>query len=388
MVGHIHIYGEIGSQVTLNSVLKEIDPKFDEYILHVHSGGGDVFEGYAIYNAIKNTGKNITAHIEGVCASITTLIVSAAQKIIMNTKSQFMIHNPRIASMSGESKDLRNVAAQLDRIKSQLIDSWLGRTSLSVEQLSEMYDRETWLTPEQAVEMGFADEVQEVLKAVASFDINNYKMVTEDKTPAIIQAIENLGNKISEWLKPKNVRSVKNMVVTLGDGTPITVDSEDGDWVGKRAFYQDGSPVPPGDYVLDGGSKFTVGEDLTITTVEQPEAKAAETPEDMKLKEQLEASEAKASALENQIKELQSALEARNDVAVKAEAKAKSFENKFQTDLKAVQDELAKIKNTTVGDQSLPDLGAKKGFNPGAPVVNDPMTAFFKNAVLDKRNTD
>lgn len=390
MTGHVYLFGEIGKQVTLNTVLKEIDPKFTNYVLHVHSPGGDVFEGYAIYNALKNTGKEITGHIEGVCASITTLIVSAASKIIMNTKSQFMIHNPRISNMSGESKDLRNVAAQLDKIKTQLIDSWLGRTSLSVEQLSEMYDNETWLTPEQAKAFGFVDEIQEVLKAVASFDLNNYKMVTEDKTPTILQAIDNLGNRISASIASifKNKAEIKNMTDTLADGTVIQVESEDGDWTGKKVTYSDGSNLPPGDYTLASGKTMTVGEESKIASVKEAEAKSTETPEDMELKSKLESAEAKNAAYETKIKELESALTARNDVAAKAEAKAKSFENKFVTELKQVQDELAKIKNTTVGDTTPVDLGAKKGFDPSAPIINDPMTAFFKQSILSKRNTD
>ena len=106
MTGNIYIYGEIGNQVTLDTVLKDITPEASEYIVHIISQGGDVFEGYAIYNAIKNTGKNITVHIEGVCASIATLIAATGNKIIMNTKSQFMIHNPRIGAMAGEIKRL------------------------------------------------------------------------------------------------------------------------------------------------------------------------------------------------------------------------------------------------------------------------------------------
>ena len=159
MVQDVFIYGEIGKQVTLDTVLEKITPKATGYTVHIISNGGDVFEGYAIYNALKNTGKEITVFIEGVCASIATLIASVAPKgkVLMNDKAQFMIHNPRVSNTSGDSKDLRNVAGQLDRIKAQLIDSWVGRTSLSREQLSEMYDNETWLTPEQAETFGFVE---------------------------------------------------------------------------------------------------------------------------------------------------------------------------------------------------------------------------------------
>lgn len=371
MTGHIYIYGEIGKQVTLDTVLKEITPKASDYVVHIHSNGGDVFEGYAIYNAIKNTGKEISVFIEGVCASIATLIASSASpgKIIMNTKSQFMIHNPRISSMSGDSKDLRSVAGQLDKIKSQLIDSWIGRTSLNQEQLSKMYDNETWLTPEQAKEMGFVDEVQEVLKAVASADIKKFKYMEDKKSfiKEIIKSIENFWNP-------------KNLTDTLADGTVIVVPDEE-PWTGKSITTEEGSPLPPGEHTLASGRTVVVGEDGNVSEVREPEAKTEQeepaNEEDMKLKAELETAQAR-------IKELESALQATSDGKTKAEAKAKSFENKMNTELKALSEKLAKIENTTVGDTTPPDKGVKNTIpSQSLNGIADPMQRFFAQVVND-----
>jgi ATP-dependent protease ClpP protease subunit len=375
VIGHIYIYGEVGKQVTLDTVLQSITPKASSYVVHIISNGGDVFEGYAIYNAIKNTGKDITVHIEGVCASIATLIAAAGSKIIMNTKSQFMIHNPRIASMGGDSKDLRNVAAQLDKIKSQLIDSWVGRTSLSVEQLSNMYDHETWLTPEQAKEMGFVDDVQEILKAAASADIKKHYHMEHN---TILAAIQNLGNRINGLFAPKNVTD------TLADGTVVSVP-EEGDWTGKPITLEDGTPLPDGEYTLDGGRMITVAGG-TIATVKDPEAKTEETPEDMDLKEKLAAAEARATALEARNKELESAIEASTKTAQTAEAKAKSFENKLNTEVKNLSVELEKLKNTTAGDTTPPAKAIKQ--SNGLPVAQDGFQRFIQEKVINPRNTD
>ena len=374
MTGHIYIYGEVGKQVTLDTVLKEISPKNSEYIVHIHSPGGDVFEGYAIYNAIKNTGKNITVQIEGVCASIATLIAAAGSKIIMNAKSQFMVHNPKITSVSGDHKDLRNVAAQLERIKTQLIESWLGRTSLSVEQLSQMYDNETWLTPEQAKDLGFVDEVQEVLKAVASADFKYYKHMN-DKT-SILNSIRKLFNQLFD-------EEPKNMTDTLSDGKVIVIQSEDGDWTGKKVTLEDGSPLPAGEHTLASGRTITVDDTGAITEVKEPEAKTEEEPEnteDMKVKEENE-------QLKARIKELESALEAQSNTAAKAEAKAKTFENKLNIELPTLKAEIDKLKNTTVGDTTPPAKATKLPFE-GQPQGKDPLAEFFKNRVRDVRNTD
>lgn len=368
MVQDIYIYGEVGKQVTLDTVLKDITPKASGYIVHIHSNGGDVFEGYAIYNALKNTGKEITVYVEGTCASIATLIASAGNKIIMNTKSAWMIHSPRIASMSGTSKDLRNVAGQLDKIESQLIDSWVGRTNLTREQLTVMYDQETWLTPEQAVEMGFADGVQEVLKAVASADLKKYKYMEDRKT--LIGTIKNM---LNEFLSPK----ITNVVMTLVDGTKI--QAPEGDWAGQAILLEDGSALPPGDYTLDSGATFTIGADgMCVSSPMEPQSLTEDQPTDeMKTQEQLAAALAK-------IQELESALQATTASKDKAEAKARTFENKYTSDLKAIQDKLAKLEGTTAGDQALPDLGIKNTFNP-TPSVPDPMRELFGKLIIDPR---
>jgi ATP-dependent Clp protease protease subunit len=367
VTGHIKIYGEIGNHVTLDTVLNEIKPDFTDYVVHIISPGGDVFEGFAIYNALRNTAKNITVHIEGVCASIATLIAAAGNKIVMNTKSQFMIHNPKFNNMAGDARDLRNAAAQLEKIKSQLIDSWVSRTTLSKEQLSEMYDHETWLSPEQAMEFGFVDEVQDVLKAVATADIKKYRHMDDNK---VMNAINSLGDKILSMFE--KVKTIKNMTATLADGKVIMVESEDGDWTGKQVAFEDGTPLPPGEYKLTDGRAFSVGEGSVIEEVKEAQNMDA----DKKLAE-----------AEARIKELESALQARTEVATQAEAKVKTMENKFRGDLKAVQDELEHMKNTTAGDPAGPNLGDGQQTD-GEPPVNDPMKAWFKQNILDKRNTD
>lgn len=360
--------------MTLQNVLSKITPKAESYVVHIHSPGGDVFEGFAIYNALKNTGKEIEMRIEGVCASIAMTILSAASpgKIFSNSKGQLMVHNPKFQNVSGEEKDLRNAADLLKQIKSQFIKEWTGRTGLEADVLSQMYDTETWLTPEQAKEMGFIDEIQDSLRAVAYGD---YKKFTHMKDKNKIMAmVDNLGKALTKFLSPKA------MTYTLSDGQQIEVDSEDGEWVGKSITYADGTPVPPGEYTLENQDVILVGEGSTITEVRTPETEAkTEEPEDMK---KLEEAQAKITELEAKNKELESALEARNTAATKAEAKVVALQSQINTEVKKLADELEKIKTTTVGDDTPPALATKQ---PQANGAVDPMKQLFGQLIIDPR---
>lgn len=366
----------VGKQATLDSVLENIKPTYDEYIVHIISNGGEVFEGYAIYNALKNTGKKITTIAEGNCASIASLIFSAGDVRIMNENSMLMIHNPQYPSVSGESKDLRNAAELLDKIKSQLIDSWKGRVKLPADQLSQMYDNETWLKPDEAVQLGFADATAEKIKAVAYVDLKFYNKMEDNK---IMSAIENLTKRIENFFKS----TPKNESLTLSDGTVITVETEGG-WAGKYVSTADGATLPPGTYTLEDGRTFTVDENGNATGDPQE----VQNSEDMQNKELTD----KLTAAEARIKELESALAVQTttakeatDQAAQAKTQASAIENSYKAKVKEISDELDKIKNTTAGDQALPKL-------PTVPVnkdaVVDPMAAWYKKNIFDVRNTD
>jgi ATP-dependent protease ClpP protease subunit len=382
VVSHIYIYGEIGKQVTLDTVLKEITPKASEYIVHIHSPGGDVFEGYAIHNALKNTGKEIEVRIEGTCASIAMSIASVATngRLFANTKSNLMVHNPTFQNISGGSKDLRNAAGLLDQIKSQFLKEWGTRTGLDQGQLSQMYDTETWMTPEQALELGFIDGVSDVLKAVAKADYQKYKHMKDKNT--IIAFAQDFMKKVTSLLsEDKPEEKPKAAVLTLTDGTQINAPDED--WTGKPVTTADGAPLPPGDYTLEGGATFSVDENGNATSSPVEVEAKAEQDNDMKLKEENE-------ALKARVAELESALTARNDAAakletdkVKLEAKAKGLEDALNVKVKALTDELNKFKETTVGDTTAP---AKAINTPAASQqVIDPMQKFFQQVTQDRR---
>lgn len=378
MAGHIFIYGGIGldvrqHEISAQDVRNQLDENKNEseLVVHIISPGGDVFEGEAIYNALKNTGKTITTNIEGTCASIATLIAAAGDKIIMNKTARFMIHNPKITGMqsAADSRDLRHVADQLDQIKTLLINVYLNKTGLGKEKLWELYDNETWLTADEAVKMGFIDEAVEAIKAVATVNLKNIKMTKNvtfwAKMQNALEAFKNFKNAFTE---------------ALADGRVIVVESEDEDWTGKKVTLEDGTPLPAGEHELASGKKISVDDQGTITSVTE-----AEPPAD---KQQTEDMDNKIKELEAQLAEAKNAKEvaeanAKTQVAA-AEAKATKFENRVA----GIEKEFLKFKeeaSKTMGDTSeLPKGPVFK--NADKEQKSDPMgdmaLQFYKNRNL------
>lgn len=366
VTGHIFIYGEIGrglGQSSIEKVKAQIEPDASDYILHIASPGGDVFEGFGIYNILVNTGKKIETHIESVTASIATLVAFAGDRIVMNKTAQFMIHNPFISDLKGDSRDLRNVAGQLDKIKSLLMDVTAKRAArngkpISTDELGKLYDNETWLTSDEALSKGFVDDVQDALKAVARIDLNQVKKMEKEKW--LQSVVKNLfGSK-----KFKN-----EFKETLQDGTVIIVMSEDGDWTGKQVVTEAGEPLPPGDYQMASGKVISVGENSTIAEVK--DAPAAENKEEDMSK----------------IKELEEKLAASEQARAAAEAKAgeaaqtavQQATDKFENSFKALEERLKQQEqqlSKTVGE--MPPLGAGPVFknSKGENVAYDPMGEF------------
>lgn len=372
MTGDIFIYGGIGTgpgEVSMNSVRAQLHPQATEYVVHVMSPGGDVFEGYGIYNLLKNTNKKITAHVEGLCASIATLIVGAADNIVMNRTSEFMIHNPQISDLKGDSNKLRNVADQLDKIKNLLIDVYERRTGLPKEKLWELYDNETWLTAQEAHKMGFIDEVQDAIKAVAKLDLTNIKM---EKKQSLLAMIRNL---FSEKIR-------NNFEETLQDGTPIVVLSEDENWTGKQVVTTDGTPLPDGDHVLASGKTISVAGG-TIAAVKEGDAASNQEPnQDMEnkikdLEAQLdEARKAQASALAQ--------AETAKAEATKAAQATASYSNRLEI-LEKKYLTLQEKSLLPIGDQTNVDKGDGKPKFTNEDDKYDPMGEAFKEN-LKSRN--
>lgn len=170
--------------------------------LYINSPGGGVFAGMAIYNIINRLTADITAYIDGLAASIASVVAMAADKIIMPKNALMMIHNP-MGCACGYAEDLRKEADLLDRVKVSIMSTYQDRTKKDEKKISAMMDAETWMTGEEAVKNGFADVLEEKkdIKACLTdkklvingleVDINAFKTFPKDRFSV---APVNLGN--------------------------------------------------------------------------------------------------------------------------------------------------------------------------------------------------
>jgi len=182
-VPEIMIYGDIAeygvSAGQFRADLMSI--KSEEINLRINSRGGLVFEGVAIYNALKDHPAKITAHIDSLAASISAFIPMAADKIIMAKNARMMIHKAWGLVM-GNADELRSMAVEMDDVDSIQIEAFSAKTGMSKQAMQEMLAEETWLTPQKAKEMRFIDEIAGESSVKAQFDLSPFTKVPEDVT--------------------------------------------------------------------------------------------------------------------------------------------------------------------------------------------------------------
>jgi ATP-dependent Clp endopeptidase proteolytic subunit ClpP len=281
--GHIFIYGEVipwqdddaasWGGVNLKNVVSQIsdNKEAEKLIVHIHSPGGDVNEGFAIHDALRNSGKQIETIGEGLVASIATVIFLAGNVRKMTENSEFFIHNPW-GMMIGDSEEMQSYTDDLKRLEDKIITFYAEKTGQNEESLRVDMAKETTYTATDAKEKGFATEVISTIKAVAKYKPNNKHEMNEEVK-------EKLGllDAIMAKLEKVFPSKVKSMVLQDTAGTEIDFpDLEQGaePQVGDKATI-DGAAAE-GEFVMPDGKTFvfTAGELTEIKEAEENETEA------------------------------------------------------------------------------------------------------------------
>ena len=161
-MAEVFVYGDIGGWmdgVSADEFARELKSlKVTDITARINSGGGSVFEGQAIYNSLVNHPAKVNVIIDGIAASIASVIAMSGDTISITEGSHIMVHKPWSIAM-GDANSMRKEAEVLDSLESGIIDIYAARTGKSREKLEKWVSEETWFKGAAAVDAGFADNV-------------------------------------------------------------------------------------------------------------------------------------------------------------------------------------------------------------------------------------
>ena len=166
--------------------------ELDTINVRINSEGGSVFDGIAIYNTLLSNKAIITVDIDGLAASIASIIAMAGDTIRMANNAMFMIHDPWTFAM-GSADELREQADLLDKVRDQLVTTYVSRSNVDAEKVSQLMADETWMSSGEALEHGLIDEITEELKMAASVHRERFKHAPE----SLVDIIDT-GSKIND----------------------------------------------------------------------------------------------------------------------------------------------------------------------------------------------
>jgi ATP-dependent Clp protease, protease subunit len=209
----IMLYGVIGSyydDLDGKKVVDAIKAMKGDISVRVNSPGGDVFDGIAIANALREHDGKVTVHVDALAASIASIIAMAGSEIVMCDGSFLMIHNPWTVAM-GDASEFRKSAAILDKVAESMADIYAKKTGMERKDVFSLMDAETWFTAEEAVAAKFADfageapsEEETALAALAEFDLSVFDRVPESLKIA------------AKANKPQTVRELEKVLHNIG----------------------------------------------------------------------------------------------------------------------------------------------------------------------------
>jgi ATP-dependent protease ClpP protease subunit len=173
----IVIYDEIGAfGVPAKAFLDELKAlgSIAELTVRINSPGGSVFDGVAIYNALKRHDAAITIWIDGIAASIASMIAMAGDEVVMPENAMLVLHDPS-GLVVGTATDMRATADALDRMKVGMVAAYRDKSGRDESEIEALMAAETWLSAEEAVALGLADRVEVPVRMAAHFDLSRFR---------------------------------------------------------------------------------------------------------------------------------------------------------------------------------------------------------------------
>ena len=222
---HIDIYGDIGEDVWSDEAsigakafLEMVrDAKGKAIELHVNSGGGSVFDAFAMMTALAQHDGKVTAHVDGIAASAASFLLAAADEVRMSSAGFIMIHDASTVAW-GNAEAIRETADWLDTVDGMLASIYAKRGTKSEAEFREAMDETTWFTAEEAVEWGLVDYIDEAVAAAACITADRRVIETAPEAANILRVTE-----------PQNSQEIIETVTETEDGISITATTDESD---------------------------------------------------------------------------------------------------------------------------------------------------------------
>ncbi|MBF0305771.1 MAG: Clp protease ClpP [Alphaproteobacteria bacterium] len=168
----ITIYDEIGKWgIRAADFFKDLKAlgSLTAITLRINSPGGDVFDGLAIHNMLRRHQAKVTASVDGVAASMASVVLMAADVIEMPDNAMIMIHDPS-GGVWGTAEEMRDGADMMDKVKANLIAAYRVRAKVDDAELHRLMSETSWISAAEALKLGFADKIEKPVKLAARFD--------------------------------------------------------------------------------------------------------------------------------------------------------------------------------------------------------------------------
>ena len=226
----IKIYDEIGDDgwgggITTETINEQLQNANDKPLnIYINSYGGEVFEGFAIYNMLKNYKGFKTVYVDGIAASIASVIAMCGNKVVMNKASMLMIHNASGLAY-GNAEEMKKVVNALEQINEVIRGVYMAKTGMDEATIKNLMDNETYLKPQDALDYGFIDEILEEEKQV-------------DNT-AMTNLMDSFANRINQLREIKNIclETPTQDGVSVVDEEKVSDKKSKMDWLRKGGIF-------------------------------------------------------------------------------------------------------------------------------------------------------
>lgn len=226
----IKIYDEIGDDgwgggITTETINEQLQNANDKPLnIYINSYGGEVFEGFAIYNMLKNYKGFKTVYVDGIAASIASVIAMCGNKVVMNQASMLMVHNASGLAY-GNAEEMKKVVNALEQINEVIREVYMARTGMDEATIKNLMDNETYLKSQDALSYGFIDEILEEEKQV-------------DNT-AMTNLMDSFANRINQLREIKNIclETPTQDGVSVVDEEKVSDKKSKMDWLRKGGIF-------------------------------------------------------------------------------------------------------------------------------------------------------